>query len=91
VVVVRPTGKDGGVDVFELSELPRERGWIVPAYPLPPNAESISVLRMVVKENFSHDMAEMLGEDVGKALAKMEGKASPAAPAQAGHAQRRIC
>jgi glutamate decarboxylase len=90
VVVVRATAKDGGVDVFELSERLRERGWIVPAYPLPPNAESISVLRMVVKENFSRDMAEMLGEDIEKALARMGGKRSRAAKAQESGG-RRIC
>jgi glutamate decarboxylase len=90
VVVVRPTGKDGGVDVFELSERLRERGWIVPAYTLPPNAESVAVLRMVVKENFSRDMAEMLGGDIEAALAKMAGKPPPQAQA-AGGKQRRIC
>jgi len=90
VVVVRPTGEDGGLDVFELSERLRERGWIVPAYTLPPNAESVAVLRMVVKENFSRDMAAMLGEDIEAALAKVGGKASPQAEA-AGEKQRRIC
>jgi glutamate decarboxylase len=90
VVVVRPTGGDSGVDVFELSERLRERGWIVPAYPLPPNAESVSVLRMVVKENFSRDMAEMLGADIEAAVARMEGKPGQAAQAQTGGG-RRIC
>ncbi len=90
VVVVRPTGKGDGVDVFELSERLRERGWIVPAYTLPPNAESVAVLRMVVKENFSRDMAEMLGSDIERALAKLGGKPSPQAKA-AGVKQRRIC
>jgi glutamate decarboxylase len=90
VVVVRPTGRDGGVDVFELADRLRERGWIVPAYTLPPDAESVAVLRMVVKENFSRDMAEMLGEDIERALAKMGGKPSPQAQA-AGEKQRRIC
>jgi glutamate decarboxylase len=90
VVVVRPTEADGGVDVFELSERLRERGWIVPAYTLPPDAESVAVLRMVVKENFSRDLAEMLGKDIEGALAKMGGKASPQAQA-AGAKQRRIC
>src|SRR5262249_37528185 len=47
-------------DLTALSHLLRERGWIVPAYTLPPNAEHVTVLRMVVKENFSRDMAEML-------------------------------
>jgi glutamate decarboxylase len=90
VVVVQPTGKDGGLDVFELSERLRERGWIVPAYTLPPNAESVAVLRLVVKENFSRDMADMLSEDIETALAKMSGKPSPQAQA-AGEKQRRIC
>ncbi len=90
VVVVRPTAKDGGLDVFQLSERLRERGWIVPAYTLPPDAESVAVLRMVVKENFSRDMADMLGEDIEAALAKIGGK--PAAQAEAaGTKQRRIC
>jgi len=90
VVVVRPTAADSGLDVFELSERLRERGWIVPAYTLPPNAESVAVLRMVVKENFSRDMAAMLGEDIEVALAKMGGKPSPQAQV-AGEKQRRIC
>jgi glutamate decarboxylase len=55
-------------DLTALSHLLRERGWIVPAYTLPPNAEHITVLRMVVKENFSRDMAQMLAADVKTAL-----------------------
>jgi glutamate decarboxylase len=90
VVVVRPTEKDGGVDVFALSERLRERGWIVPAYPLPANAESVSVLRMVVKENFSRDMADMLAADVEAALRKLDGRPVGDAQAEAGK-QRRIC
>ncbi len=88
VVVVRPTEKDGGVDVFALSGSPRERGWIVPAYPLPPNAESVSVLRMVVKENFSRDMAKMLGADIEAAIAKLDGQGGQSAQAKG---RRRIC
>lgn len=90
VVVVRPTEKNGGIDVFALSERLRERGWIVPAYTLPPNAEEVAVLRMVVKENFSRDMAEMLGADIEEAVAKIDGTPSPQAKA-AGGKQRRIC
>ncbi len=89
VVVVRPT-ESGGLDVFGLSERLRERGWIVPAYTLPPNAESVAVLRMVVKENFSRDMADMLSTDIEAALSRMDGAHSPQAAA-AGDKQRRIC
>lgn len=56
------------IDLTLLSHRLRERGWIVPAYTLPPNASHISVLRMVVKENFSRDMVDMLAHDVRAAL-----------------------
>jgi glutamate decarboxylase len=55
-------------DLAAVSHLLRERGWIVPAYTLPPDAEHITVLRMVVKENFSRDMVDMLAHDLGAAL-----------------------
>ena len=86
VVVIRPTGD---LDVFALSERLRERGWIVPAYTLPPDAEEVAVLRMVVKENFSRDMAEMLAADIDGAIARLGGKAP--AQAQAEGRVRRIC
>jgi glutamate decarboxylase len=50
--------------VFQMSDKLRERGWIVPAYSLPPDAEQVEVLRIVIKENFSRDMADMLIEDL---------------------------
>ena len=50
--------------VFQMSDKLRERGWIVPAYSLPANATETEVLRIVVKENFSHDMADMLISDM---------------------------
>jgi len=53
--------------VHDLSAKLRERGWIVPAYTLPPNAESITLIRVVVRQNFSRDMADLFVEDVKKA------------------------
>ncbi len=44
-------------NVFQISRKLREKGWIVPAYTLPPNAERVETLRIVVKENFSKTMA----------------------------------
>ena len=54
--------------VFHLSEKLRQKGWIVPAYTLPANAEHIAVLRMVVKESFSKDMVEILFQDIMKSI-----------------------
>ncbi len=65
-----------GFTVFDLSSKLREKGWIIPAYTLPPNAEKIAIMRMVVKENFSHDMADMLYNDIMEAYATL-GKTKP--------------
>ena len=55
-------------NAFHLSEKLRQKGWIVPAYTLPPNAEDIAVLRMVIKESFSKDMVEMLYKDIMESI-----------------------
>ena len=53
--------------VYDLSAKLRERGWIVPAYTLPPNADHITIMRIVARQNFSRDMADLFVEDVKKA------------------------
>ncbi len=58
--------------VFHLSEKLRQKGWIVPAYTLPKNANNIAVLRMVIKESFSKDMVEMLFEDIMESIEKLK-------------------
>jgi glutamate decarboxylase len=67
VVVVRPLDPEQH-DVYALSDRLRTRGWIVPAYSLPPDAQEVAVLRMVVKESFSRDMVDLLLGDVQRAL-----------------------
>lgn len=62
IVALRAT--DPAIDLTLVSRRLREHGWIVPAYTLPPNAEHITVLRMVIKENFSRDMVDMLAHDL---------------------------
>ncbi|MGA0060825.1 MAG: glutamate decarboxylase [Planctomycetota bacterium] len=67
-----------GVQAFtchDLADELRKRGWIVPAYTLPPKADDIDVLRVVIREGFSRDMADQLMEDVHRAIGHLE--ASP--------------
>ena len=64
--------KDASFTVFQLSEKLREKGWIVPAYTLPEDAEDVAVMRMVIKENFSRDMVEMLFNDIMDAYNSLE-------------------
>lgn len=65
--------EDAKYTVFDLSHKLRERGWIVPAYTLPPNAEDITIMRAVVKENFSRDLADIFVADVANACEVLEG------------------
>ena len=64
--------KDATFTVFQLSDKLRQKGWIVPAYYLPENAQDVAVMRMVVKENFSRDMVELLLSDVMEAYHSLE-------------------
>lgn len=54
--------------VFDLSERLRDRGWLVPAYTFPANREDLAALRIVVKEGFSRDMADLLLGDIERHL-----------------------
>jgi glutamate decarboxylase len=67
-------------NVFQLSDKLRERGWIVPAYSLPANAESVEVLRVVIRENFSHDMADMLIDDMHRFTKELIEQCKPPRP-----------
>ncbi|MDP9119726.1 MAG: glutamate decarboxylase, partial [Actinomycetota bacterium] len=46
--------------VFDLSERLRTGGWQVPAYTMPDNATDVAVMRVVVREGFSRDLADAL-------------------------------
>lgn len=54
--------------LFDMASKLRERGWLVPAYPMPPNRQDLVVQRIVVKEGFSRDMADILLDDMRRAL-----------------------
>lgn len=57
---------------FEVSEVLRRFGWIVPAYTMPPDAQHITVLRVVIREDFSRTLAERLVVDIEKVLHELD-------------------
>ncbi|XP_059659152.1 glutamate decarboxylase 4-like isoform X2 [Cornus florida] len=59
-------------DEFEVSHMLRRFGWIVPAYTMPADAQHITVLRVVVREDFSHTLAERLVIDITKVLHELD-------------------
>ena len=64
-----------GYDEFDLAgQLAAARGWMVPAYTLPPNAEHVKIMRVLVKETLGHSLIATLGEDIAEACATLEAK-----------------
>ena len=61
-------GGGRGYTEFDVSAQLRSYGWQVPAYTMPPGAENVSVLRVVVREGFSADLARSLWEDLHAVL-----------------------
>ncbi|TCJ97000.1 glutamate decarboxylase [Nocardia alba] len=63
---------DPGYTEFDVSHELRAYGWQVPAYTMPDDATDISVLRVVVREGFSADMARALHDDITAALGHLD-------------------
>ena len=62
-------------DEFDVSwQLSAERGWMVPAYTLPPNAEKVKILRALVKQTLSREQVDRLSEDIADACSTLEKK-----------------
>lgn len=57
---------------FEVSDMLRRFGWIVPAYTMPPDAQHVTVLRVVIREDFSRTLAERLVIDIVKVLEELD-------------------
>ena len=83
VVSFRLTG-DRGYTEFDVSHALRAYGWQVPAYTMPDDATDIAVLRVVVREGFSADLARALRDDTHH-------RAEPARRAQAAAATSTRC
>jgi glutamate decarboxylase len=71
-----------GFTVFDVSAALRERGWLVPAYTFPENRTDLAVLRVVVRNGFSHDLADLLLEDLRRVLPRLEAQGGPHRTAQ---------
>ena len=50
--------------VFDVSDRLRQNGWLVPAYAFPENRQDLSVLRIVIRAGMTHEMADLLLDDL---------------------------
>jgi glutamate decarboxylase len=62
-------------DEFDVaSQLAAQRGWMVPAYTLPPNAEHVTIMRALVKLTLGHTLASTLADDITLACQTLDQK-----------------
>ena len=67
--------KDGTpFSVYDVSEAIRGRGWTLPAYPCPEGMEQESILRVVVRNGFSRDLASLLVDDLKRTVERLSGQ-----------------
>jgi glutamate decarboxylase len=72
--------------VFDVSNAMRERGWQLPAYTFPENRTDLAALRVVVRRGFTHDLADLLVEDLQRQLPRLEQQPEPVHDASTGTA-----
>ena len=71
-VVAFKLAGDRGYTEFDVSHALRSSGWQVPAYTMPDDATNVAVLRVVVREGFSTDLARALKDDMIAALKTLD-------------------
>ena len=58
--------------LFDLQDRLMQKGWMVPAYTMPKDIEDMVVMRIVVRQGMSRDMADMLIADIKEAVEDLE-------------------
>jgi glutamate decarboxylase len=62
-------------DEFDIaSQLAAERGWMLPAYTLPPNAQHVTIMRALVKQTLGHARVSTLADDITQAVETLSAK-----------------
>jgi glutamate decarboxylase len=62
-------------DEFDIAwQVAAERGWMLPAYTMPKNADDVKMLRALVKLNLSRELVGTLADDIAQACETLEKK-----------------
>jgi glutamate decarboxylase len=67
-----------------VSDRLRVKGWQVPAYTMPDDATDVAVLRVVIREGFSYDLADALLGDLEEAVDHLQASPPAAGTAEVG-------
>lgn len=71
------TGYTDKWDLHDLSAQLRQRGWMVPAYPLPDNLANQTVQRIVVRNGLSMDLADRLMDSLRESVTYLDSLTTP--------------
>jgi glutamate decarboxylase len=74
LVAFKLTGEQGYDEFDVAAQVAAQRGWMVPAYTLPPNAEHVKIMRVLVKQTLGHSLIVCLGADLAEACATLAAK-----------------
>ncbi|WP_086695617.1 glutamate decarboxylase [Streptomyces recifensis] len=64
-------------DVFDVSRRMRETGWLAPAYTFPPHRQDLAVLRVVCRNGFTRDLADLFAQDLARLLPELRDQPHP--------------
>lgn len=64
-------------NLYDLSRQFRTFGWQVPAYPLPPDMEQVTIMRIVIRNGFSMDLAQLFLMNLKQAVLYLDSMDRP--------------
>ncbi len=64
-------------DLYDLGNQLRQRGWLVPAYPMPDDLSDVTVQRIVVRNGLSMDLADALVGQITESVKYLDGLDGP--------------
>lgn len=65
-------GRPRGYSERDVADRVRLRGWVIPAYSLPPKLEHVTVLRITIREDLSAQMADQVADALCEAIAHLD-------------------
>jgi glutamate decarboxylase len=70
-------GHTSNWNLYDLSRQLRIFGWQVPAYPLPPDMEEVTIMRIVVRNGFSMDLAQLFLMNLNQTVSYLDSLDGP--------------
>jgi glutamate decarboxylase len=80
VVALTLSPKAKNFNEFDVSAKVRERGWVLSAYSMPPDAQDVRSLRVVVRPHLNLTVINSLADDIIKACQYLEAHGGTATP-----------